>query len=441
MIVLFGILLAIAFCASISCYTLRDFSRSRLEEICQRRGDVERFGTILKQHDRALLVTDVTLVVSFVLLVTVFLRASGLSQLPGPRVVDGVMIVATIGDWAMFISQWACGLVGAVMVLLLLPWTLSRVCGERYLFGIWPILGSLLTILSPYLKFGRKLDRMAHRMAGIPEEDDGELTTITEEIRSVVDEGQREGLLELEAGTMIQRVMDLQEEDVASIMTPRTDMFTIQIETSLDEARRQVVEAGYSRVPVIGESTDDIVGVLYARDMLKYSDFNGSAPALKEVVREPFYIPETKGIADLLETMKRRHVQFAIVVDEYSGVAGLVTMEDVLEEIVGEIADEYDEAEEELITTDGAGHTEVDARVHIDDLNEKFHFDLPEDGDFDTVGGFALAEFGRIPQQGESFQWRDWRFTVLDADKRRLSRISIDADPATVDSQPDGSGR
>ena len=282
---------------------------------------------------------------------------------------------------------------------------------------------------------------MAHRMAGIPEEDDGELTTITEEIRSVVDEGQREGLLELEAGTMIQRVMDLQEEDVASIMTPRTDMFTIQIETSLDEARRQVVEAGYSRVPVIGESTDDIVGVLYARDMLKYSDFNGSAPALKEVVREPFYIPETKGIADLLETMKRRHVQFAIVVDEYSGVAGLVTMEDVLEEIVGEIADEYDEAEEELITTDGAGHTEVDARVHIDDLNEKFHFDLPEDGDFDTVGGFALAEFGRIPQQGESFQWRDWRFTVLDADKRRLSRISIDADPATVDSQPDGSGR
>lgn len=439
MIVVCGILLGIAFCASLSCYTLRDFSRSRLEEICQRQKNVERFGIILKQHDRALLVTDLILLVSLTALVTLFVQTSGLGDLPAEYVVDGIAHAATTGDWALYLGQWIASVLTAAFLLLLLPWTLSRVCGERFLYGIWPILGSLQTALRPFLQFGRKLDRIAHRLAGVPEEDEADATIFTEEIRSVVDEGQREGLLEREAGTMIQRVMDLQEEDVASIMTPRTDMFTISVEATLDAARQQMVEAGYSRVPVIGESTDDIIGVLYARDMLKYSDFNGSAPALKEVVREPYYVPETKGIADLLETMKLRHVQFAIVVDEYSGVAGLVTMEDVLEEIVGEIADEYDEAEEELIKTNGDGHTEVDARVHIDDLNEKFDFDLPEDGDFDTVGGFALAEFGRIPRQGESFQWRSWQFTVLDSDERRLTRISIEAMPSTADPNSNGS--
>ena len=439
MIVLSGILLGIAFCAAFSSYTLRDFSRSRLEEICRRHNDVDRFGVILKHHERALLATDVILIVSFIGLVAVGLNASDLGRLPSSHIDNsGVPVAASTSDWLIFVSKWTAVLVGATLTLLLLPWTLSRVCGERFLFGIWPVLSGMLTLLKPYLSLGRKVDRIAHRLAGIPENHDGELTTLTEEIRSVVDEGQREGVLEHEAGTMIQRVMELHEEDVAAIMTPRTDMFTVQVDMPLDEARRRIVEAGHSRVPVIGESTDDIVGVLYARDMLRYSDFNGSAPPLREIVREPYYVPETKGIADLLETMKHKHVQLAIVVDEYSGVSGLVTMEDVLEEIVGEIADEYDEAAEELIRTDGSGHTEVDARVHIDDLNERFDLDLPEDGDFDTVGGFALSEFGRIPHQGESFHWRHWRFTVLDADERRLSRISIDTDPNyTPDPQHD----
>jgi putative hemolysin len=429
-IVLSGILLGIAFCAAFASYTLRDFSRSRLEEICCRRNDVDRFGIILKRHEQALLVTDVTLILSLIALVTVCLNTFDLGHLPAPyHDGEGTIVVVSTGEWLVFVTKWIAVIGGAILLLLLLPWTLSRVCGERFLFGIWPILGGMLTVLKPYLSFGGKIDRVAHRLAGIPENQDAELTTLTEEIRSVVDEGQREGVLEHEAGDMIQRVMELQEEDVAAIMTPRTDMFTLQVDLSLDEARRRIVEAGHSRVPVIGESPDDIVGVLYARDMLKYSDFNGSAPPLRDIVREPYYVPETKGIADLLETMKRKHVQLAIVVDEYSGVSGLVTMEDVLEEIVGEIADEYDKAAEEQIRTDGSGHTEVDARVHIDDLNERFDLDLPEDGDFDTVGGFALSEFGRIPIQGESFHWRHWRFTVLDADERRLSRISIDTDP------------
>jgi len=132
--------------------------------------------------------------------------------------------------------------------------------------------------------------------------------------------------------------------------------------------------------------------------------------------------------------MKHRHVQLAIVLDEYSGVAGLVTMEDILEEIVGEISDEYDTDEEELIRPGNNGEVEVDARAHIDDLNEQFAYGLPEDGDYDTIGGFALAHFGRIPTSGDNLKWQHLRITVLEADKRRIHRLKIVAEPKSADS-------
>ena len=228
---------------------------------------------------------------------------------------------------------------------------------------------------------------------------------------------------------MIHRVMELQEEDTAAIMTPRTDMFCIEADSTIEQARERFLEAGHSRVPVIGKTTDDIVGVLYAKDLLRYLHNDPEQTiALRDIVREPFYVPETTGIDTLLEMMKRRHVHIAIVIDEYSGVAGLVTMEDILEEIVGEIVDEYDTAEDDGIRPIEPGVIEVEARVHIDDLNERFGFDLPEDDDFDTIGGFVYTQFGHIPGQGESFTWRNLRFHVLSADKRKIHHLRIEAE-------------
>ena len=149
---------------------------------------------------------------------------------------------------------------------------------------------------------------------------------------------------------------------------------------------------------------------------------------LADIVREPLYVPETTGIDTLLEMMKNERVHLAIVIDEYSGVSGLVTMEDILEEIVGDIGDEYDSAEEQDIHAVGSGVIELDARVHIDDLNEQFQFELPEDGDFDTIGGFVLTELGRIPKAAESLIWRNLRITVLEADKRKLRKLRIEVD-------------
>ena len=180
-------------------------------------------------------------------------------------------------------------------------------------------------------------------------------------------------------------------------------------------------------MPVVGASTDDIIGILYAKDLLRHlSNGPSSRLTMREVVREPFYVPETIGIDKLLESMKRRHIHIAIVLDEYGGVAGLVTMEDVLEQIVGEIVDEYDTAEDTGIRQTAAGSVEVASWVRIDDLDEQFGFGFPPDEDYDTIGGFMYSQLGRIPKKRDALTWNQLRLTVLEADKRRIHKIRIE---------------
>ncbi len=416
-----GLLWAVGFMAALTAYTLRDFSRSRLDETCRAHGNETRFGQILKSYEDVLLAVE--LLFTLVLLALLPLTFYWWDLWSGPGAHDAP-------GWTLFtfeLLMLACAL---SLALLILPWTISRVSGEAFLYRSWPLLQGLLTIARPFVSLARRIDQFSHRLADRDQPVDGDAATLTEEIRTVVDEGQREGVLETEASTMIRRVMELQDEDAAAVMTPRTDMVCIQVESTLEEARQKLLEAGHSRVPVIGDSTDDIVGILYAKDLLKHADSttNGHTPTLREIAREPLYVPETTGIDKLLETMKREHVHIAIVVDEYGGVAGLVSLEDILEEIVGEIVDEYDAAEEDGIRSIGPGVTEVDSRVHIDDLNERFNFHLPEDGDFDTVGGFVYTQLNRVPDAKDSFTWRQLRFTVLDADKRRIHKLRIEVD-------------
>ena len=409
----------VAFLAALACCSLGDFSRSRLAEICRRHSHEQRFGTILRQYERAQLVSKAIFAVTLLVFGAMFV-----SELAVP--VDDRMEA-----WFVRIMAWLCVAAVVTLLLVVIPWAVARVWGERYLFGIWPVLRCLLAVGQPLVALSHRLDRVTHRIFGVPDPDHADAAVLSEEIRSVVDEGRREGVIKSETHTMIQRVMELHDDDVAGIMTPRTDMITIQADVSLETALQQLLDARHSRIPVIGESTDDIVGILYAKDLLRHlHESNGKLPKLQEIVREPFYVPETKGITDLLETMKRRQVQLAIVVDEYSGVAGLVTMEDILEEIVGEIADEYDDEEQQLVRLGNNGELEVDARAHIDDLNEQFSYNLPEDGDYDTLGGFVLARFGRIPEEGESCTWQQLRISVLSADKRRLEKLKIEVDPS-----------
>ncbi len=417
--ILTGLLLLATWMFSLAGYALRDFSRNRMDEICKKRELTERFGEILNHHLQTLLVVDMGFCVMF----------SGLVGLIAIQSDSWAIATETPAGWAAFVGQ----LLGLAVLLLLwaviLPRTWARLGGERFLVRAWPLLGLIRKMASPAVKIAEKFDQLAHRMAGLPEPETGTAPSLVQDILSVVDESHQAGELEPQTRTMIHRVMELQQEDVAAIMTPRTEMHVLQVDTPLEEARNVLLEGGHSRVPVVGESTDDIIGILYAKDLLQHiNNTNGHVVTLKDIAREAIYVPESTGLDKLLERMKREHVHIAIVIDEYSGVSGLVTLEDILEEIVGEITDEYDPEEVEEIHRISEDVIEVDARVHVDELNEQFHFDLPEDGDFETMGGFVFNQLGRVPKKSESFTWKNLRVTILNVGKRKIHKLRVEVD-------------
>ncbi|MFN0195914.1 MAG: hemolysin family protein [Planctomycetaceae bacterium] len=419
------------------CYSLRGFSYSRLEEISTARNRKDRFTHILRRSDDVLLACETLFVFTILVAVGTFLirtlRLDAISQTP-------------LDSTTTWIVRLLLLLLFSGTFWVIAPWTLARIAGERLLYFTWPALRSMLVVFRAVLSVVVYIDKVLHRLVGLDEPKENDADSLDEEIRTVIDEGHTEGVLESGARTMIHRVMDLGEHDVATIMTPRTDMFCIPDHFSLEDARRNFIEAAHSRVPVIGKSTDDIVGILYAKDLLKSLNQleNGADNAeplkLKDIVREPFYVPETTRIDTLLETMKREHIHLAIVLDEYGGVVGLVTLEDILEEIVGEIGDEFDEkGETPQIVSLGPDKMEIDARVRIDDLNDQFDFQLPDDGDYDTLGGFVTERLGRVPKTGEHIVWSNLRITVLAADKRKIDKLRVEVDQslATVDQSDD----
>ncbi len=404
------------FLFSFAAHSLRDFSRSRLAECCAARGRSERFGQILKRHESAFVACEACAVLGLI----VFLTAGTLEL--------GLLPHEPANGAAGRVAGWTVGLlIVSLLFRLVLPWTVARVAGEPFLCRAWPALRFLTSLMSPLVLVAHRLDRLSHRLAGLPEPESGDAVALTEEIRSVVNEGRREGLIEAEAGTMIQRVIELQEEDIGAVMTPRTEMITLRSESTIEEARKTFLEAGHSRVPVVGDGVDDVQGILYAKDLLSQFDAAGRRDAtVQSLMREPFYVPISTGVDTLLQTMKQERVHLAIVVDEYGGVAGLVTLEDVLEEIVGDIVDEYDPAEEDGILRHSPTMLEVEGWVHLDDLNEEFGLDLPEDEGFDTLAGFVVDELSRVPEAGEQFTWRNLRLTITDADRRKVSRVQIE---------------
>jgi CBS domain containing-hemolysin-like protein len=422
------LLMVVACLSALGCDALREFSYSRLEELCTKRGVPARFGRILKMQGEALLALEFLLTLATLSLATVMC-----SWIGWPEVEAGESLgVSTFH----FILRYAIFAALAFTAADLLPWTIARVASEQFLCRFWPLIEGLQTILSPLLWFATQLDRYAHRLTGRINTESDESSIIEEEIRSVVEEGEREGVLESGSTAMIQRVMQIHDEDVGAIMTPRTEMDCVSADLTLEEARLQLIESGHSRIPVIGDSTDDVLGILYAKDLLKAvapTRSGNSIPVLRDIIREPTFVPVTTAIPSMLELMKRQKVHLAIVHDEYGGVAGLVTMEDILEEIVGEIADEYDDVQmaDEIRELDDLT-VEVSARVRLDELNRRFDYGLPEDGEFDTLGGFVFSQKGSMPSQGETLNWHDLKMTVLNADARVLKRLRIDRIPAST---------
>ena len=223
---------------------------------------------------------------------------------------------------------------------------------------------------------------------------------------------------------MIRGVVDLSDTAVKEVMIPRIDVDFIPLDMETEELLKRVAESGHSRFPVYAESIDNVVGVLYVKDLI--NSFAKKEPIdLEKIIRKPFFVPESKRIDGLLREFKRRHVHIAIAVDEYGGISGIVCMEDIIEEIVGDIQDEFDN-EGEDISSIGDGLWLCDARVDMDDLAEALHTELPSD-EFETLGGFVFDLFGKIPVRYEKVRWKNFDFIVQDMDGHKINTVKIAA--------------
>jgi CBS domain containing-hemolysin-like protein len=405
--------LAITCLAAIAAKALREFSRQKLEALCRRYNSRGRLAEILLRYDRVALAAETLQVLGTALAVcaTTYWLVEGDDDV-GPGAV------------------WSAAAIGSLLLLaaeIWLPNAVANLWSEGFIYRTWPLWRAVAIVMTPLIGAARFINTLLHRLAGrTPEEPTEE--SFEEEIRTIVSEGHREGLLEEDAREMIEGVMELGEAVVSAIMTPRTDVIALPLATSLPDAAQFIATAAHSRVPVYNKTRDDIVGILHAKDLLAELAKPNVAERLpiQKILRDPYFVPETKRVDELLREFQITHNHMAIVLDEYGGVSGVVTIEDVLEEIVGEIVDEYDEEVIEGIRRIDDHTAETLARVHIDEINERLGLSLPEDGEFDTIGGFVFQELGRVPAVGEQLIWQNIRLTVLEATRRRIDRLRIE---------------
>lgn len=245
-----------------------------------------------------------------------------------------------------------------------------------------------------------------------------------EELQYLLDQGKESGALEDNEHELIKNVFDFNERVVKNIMVPRTKISGIELDTPKEEVIEKIISEGYSRMPIYDEVIDKIIGVVHAKDVLPLLA-NKKEWILNDIIRKPYFVPETKKINDLLSELQQKRIQIAIVIDEFGGTAGMVTLEDIVEEIVGEIQDEYDE---EKPTVEKISDTEfvINAYATVYDVNEHLPHDLPEDEDFDTVGGLVSHAFGKIPEVGDSEECYGYLFTILKKTEQNIETIKLE---------------
>lgn len=405
---------------SFSCFfaacssALRIFSKSKLEDLLEKRGQADRFDRFIEQSSKLLLMTGtLRATLSLVVLLSILYMFETATDAPSDLWVKYVVSFVVAG---FIISVFAVAI----------PVSVARYQPEKLLVRSMPLLNACLAVFMPVASLLDLLDPIIRRLTGSEDEEVDVDERLTEEILSVVEDHNADAAVDEDQKDMLEGVIELRSTTAGQIMTPRTDVKGIEQQATLEQVKTTILDLGHSRIPVYGENLDEIVGILYAKDMIRYIA-NGQPWEMGAVLREAFMVPESKPVADLLSDFKKLKVHMAIVLDEYGGTAGLVTIEDILEEIVGEIHDEYEPAGDDTsIRRIDDRIVEVDARVYIDDLNDELDLKLPEDDGYDTVGGFVFSILGHIPEEGESFEFGNVRVTVTAAARTKVDRIRVE---------------
>lgn len=321
----------------------------------------------------------------------------------------------------------------------------ARYAGEWLIVRSLPMLLILRVVFYPLNAVLGLFDPLIRRLAGVPTQDAKSFSDeLEQEILHVVSEGEMHGAVDEDEKEMIESVIELTDTRVDEIMTPRTDIIAVAKDADHARVMDAIRASGHSRIPVYDGTIDSILGIIYAKDLLlPLSDRPGEDRASDDrpfdaaaIMRRVLFIPETKPVRDLLREFQSQKVHIAVVLDEYGGTAGLVTIEDILEELVGEIADEYEADEPKEMKRIDEHTVEVDARMRIDDLNDELDLDFPTDGDFETVGGYVFSTLGRIPRVGERCEHDTVTIQVLAAEPHRILRLRLTLPPKEGEETP-----
>jgi putative hemolysin len=389
-------------------YALREFSRTKLAEYLGRHGGDRWFEALTEQTDQFVFVTAVFRQISnLVIFITLFAAFDEMNT-----------------GWAL---RYGGSALAAAMVSLFcsiaLPQVIAKYAAEPAIGISAPLLSFVRTGMRPLTLVMTMIDNSVKRTLGVNEKPEPE--EIEQEILSAVEEGESQGVVDEQERELIENVIDLRDTTAGHIMTARPDMVAIEVTASLDESRELLESSGHSRLPVYEGTLDRIVGILFARDLIKFLGRNVPFQ-MRSSIRPAMFVPETKPLRDLLTDFRQQKLHIAIVLDEYGGTAGLVTIEDVLEELVGEIADEHEPIEPAMLKRLSDGAAEADARLPVSELNRHLALSLPENAGYETLGGFLSTSLGRIPEKGTVYEAEHARFTVLDAEPRKVNRVKIE---------------
>jgi CBS domain containing-hemolysin-like protein len=392
---------------------LRGVSRVRLAERLERMGlPPALLNQLFDRRGELLLATSTVRISAILMLVLLAADVAGIRPARAPLRAYGLAFLASMGV--------------TLVMGVAIPNAWARYAGEPFVAASIRLLLGLRYLLYPLVAFLRLFDVLVRRLAGVPADDgqEAEAQQIEKEILGVVSEAESAGAVHEQDAEMIESVIQFRDTQAGQIMTPRTEIVAVPATATLFEVKETIAHEGHSRLPVYGDNIDDIKGVLYAKDILQVADDAHFDPLA--LMRKVPFVPETKRVADLLGELRLKQVHIAIVLDEYGGTAGLVTIEDIIEEIIGEIADEYESRPPETIRRINERTLELDARVRIDELNDELRLQLPDEDDYDTVGGFLFSKMGRIPAAGEEFRYENVLFKVLAAEERKINRVRVE---------------
>ncbi len=420
-LLIIGVSLAGTLPASTLAYALRAMSRVTLEKELIKRGRQAGLDQI-NDHRENLALTASIIRVAF----NVSLAAATLYAFSGTSVPDLSPLRFSAA------AALACVLLLIFSVAIPNAWAIYG--GENLIAASWPVLRVVSVLVAPLVDFLRLFDELVRRLAGIDprQHADEEAAETTEEILAAVSEGTAEGAVDDDQRKMIEGIISFRDLQVGQIMMPRTDMITISVNDSLEKIRDRILRDGLSRLPVHDGNLDNIVGILYAKDLLQFlgtSTAEADMLEIRKLMRPPLFVPHSKPLRDLLRQFRAQRVHIAIVLDEFGGTAGLITSEDILEEIVGDIADEYEKLPASQIRRVDERTVEVDGRANITDLNRELDCHLPENQDYQTISGLVIHELGTIPGKGATVKIDDISVTVTECDVRRIKKVVLKLPP------------